>query len=138
MVYVVVYFIYRKPANSVYIAKIQNNPNTLYIRNKLILTIILFVSETNKEDIHEQMGWLRSAKIEISVRTRARYDYFTVPFDCFAAGHKKSRSGVSGFLGAAASTLRDGRRAMPMKRFANQRTTVFPCRLMTNVPASGC
>ena len=53
MVYVVVYFIYRKPANSVYIAKIQNNPNTLYIRNKLILTIILFVSETNKENVHE-------------------------------------------------------------------------------------
>jgi len=48
------------------------------------------VAETNKEDIHEQMGWLRSAKIEISVRTRARYDYFTVPFDCFAAGHKKT------------------------------------------------
>ena len=67
MVYVVVYFLYRKPTNSVYIAKIQNNHNTLYIRIKLILTIILFVSETNKENIHEQMGWLRSAKIEISV-----------------------------------------------------------------------
>ena len=53
MVYVVVYFLYRKPTNSVYIAKIQNNHNTLYIRIKLILTIILFVSETNKENVHE-------------------------------------------------------------------------------------
>ena len=66
-----------------------------------------------------------SAKIEISVRTRARYDYFAVPFARFAAGHKKSRSGVSGFLGATALTLRDGRTTVPMKRFANQRTTVF-------------
>ena len=48
------------------------------------------VAETNKENIHEQMGWLRSAKIEISVRTRARYDYFTVPFARFAAGQKKA------------------------------------------------
>ena len=63
---------------------------------------------------------------------------FRRAFARLVEGHKKSRSGVSGFLGATALTLRDGRTTVPMKRFANQRTTVFPCRLMTNVPDSGC
>lgn len=53
-------------------------------------------------------------------------------------GTKKSRSGVSGFCEESASTLRDGRTTVPMKVIADQRTTVFPCRLMTNVPDSGC
>ena len=41
-------------------------------------------------------------------------------------------------FGELASSLRDGRTTVPMKVIADQRTTVFPCRLMTNVPGSGC
>lgn len=41
-------------------------------------------------------------------------------------------------FGESASSLRGRRTTVPMKVIADQRTTVFPCRLMTNVPGSGC